>query len=245
MNDIFFEIHQDQPREGPGRDKYTRKAYEMLPRLDQPRILDIGCGPGAQTLELARLSLSEVIGIDTHQPYLDKLQKKINASGLSDRVKVLNQSMFKMEFPAESFDIIWAEGAIYIIGFERGLSEWKKFIKPRGYLVASEIAWLHPHPPKEIFDFWMKYYSGITTAEENIKTISQCGYDLLGYFPLPEEAWWTEYYGPLEERIQMLKRKYKDDAKALKMLNEEQKEIDMYRKYSQWYGFVFFVMQKK
>lgn len=245
MNDIFFEIHQDLPREGPGRNKYTRKAYEMLPWLDQPRILDIGCGPGAQTLELARLSRGKVIGIDTHQPYLDKLQSKIAASGLEDRIQALNQSMFDVEYPAESFDIIWAEGAIYIIGFERGLREWKKLIKSRGFLVVNEMVWLHPNPPKEIHDYWREHYPEIMTTEENIDIIRHCDYDLLGCFPLPEDAWWKEYYGPLKERIQMLKQKYRDNTQALNVLSEEQMEIEMYGKYNQWYGFVFFVMQKK
>ncbi|MFC2165314.1 class I SAM-dependent methyltransferase [Acidobacteriota bacterium] len=244
MNDIFFEIHQDLPREGPGRDKYTQKAYAMLPKLDKPRILDVGCGPGDQTMELARLSQGEVTGIDTHQPYLEKLQCKIDAKGLLDRVKALNQSMFSMDFPDGSFDIVWAEGAIYIIGFERGLKEWKRFIKPRGFLVVNEMAWLHPNPPKEIHDYWMTFYPGITTAEENIKTISRCDYNLQGHFPLPEDAWWIEYYGPLEERIHMLKQKYRNDMQALKVLKDEQQEIEMYKKYSHWYGYVVFVMQK-
>jgi len=244
-NDIFFEIHQDLPREGPGRDQYTQRAYDMLPKLDKPRILDIGCGPGGPTMELARLSQGEVIGIDTHQPYLEKLQSKIEESGLSGRVKALNQSMFSMEFPDESFDIIWAEGAIYIIGFERGLKEWKRFIKPRGFLVVHEMAWLRPNPPQEINDYWMKLYPGITTADENIKIISHCDYDLLGHFPLPDDAWWIEYYEPLEERIQMLKQKYKDDTQALEVLNNEQQEIEMYKQYSRWYGSVFFAMHKK
>ena len=68
---------------------------------------------------------------------------------------------------------------------------------------------------------------------------------LTRYFLLPEDAWWIEYYGPLEERIQMLKRKYKNDVQALSVLNEEQNEIEMYRKYCQWYGSVFFVMQRQ
>ncbi len=244
-NDIFFEIHQDLPREGPGRDKYTQKAYKMLPKLDKPRILDIGCGPGGPTMELARLSQNEIIGIDTHQPYLEKLKRKIDTEGLSGRVKSLNQSMFNMEFLDESFDIIWAEGAIYIIGFERGLKEWKRFIKPQGFLVVHEMAWLRPNPPQEIYDYWMTLYPGITTADENIKIISHCKYDLLGHFPLPDDAWWIEYYGPLEERIQMLMQKYQDDEQALKVLDDEQKEIEMYKKYSTWYGSIFFVMQKK
>jgi len=243
--DIFFEIHQDLPREGPGRNKYTRKAFHMLPRLDKPSILDIGCGPGGSTMELARLSGGKVIGIDTHQPYLDRLQNKIDKAKLSDLVKAIKQSMFAMNFPEESFDLIWAEGSIYIIGFERGLREWKRFIKPRSFLVVHEMAWLRPDPPREIADYWEEFYAAITTAENNFRTISDSGYDLLGHFPLPEDAWWLEYYGPLEKRIQKLKRKYAGDEKALTVLDNEQMEIEMYKKYSCWYGSVFFIMQKK
>ena len=110
--DIFFEIHKDLPREGPGRNEYTRKALQMLPKWEQPRILDIGCGPGGPTLELARLSGGHVIGTDIHQPYLDSLFQKIEEARLSDRVEAMNCPMFEMGFPGESFDIIWAEGSI-------------------------------------------------------------------------------------------------------------------------------------
>jgi ubiquinone/menaquinone biosynthesis C-methylase UbiE len=135
--DIFFEIHQNLPREGPGRNEYTRKAFEMLPKSDNPHILDIGCGTGGPTLELARLSKGEVLGVDIHQPYLDELARKAERAGLSDHVKAMKCSMSKMDFPDESFDIIWAEGSIFIIGFERGLKDWRRFLKPNGYLVPG------------------------------------------------------------------------------------------------------------
>jgi SAM-dependent methyltransferase len=244
-NDIFFEVHTNLPREGPGRDKYTAKAFQMLPRLREPRILDIGCGPGGPTLELARLSGGHVIGMDIHQPYLDRLSQKIVEAGVSSRVEALNCSMFEMSFLDESFDIVWAEGSIYLIGFERGLKEWRQFIKPNGFLVVHEMTWLRPEPPQEICNYWKEMYPGIRTVPENVELIPTCGYDLIGHFTLPEDAWWTEYYGPLEDRLEVLRKKYVDDAKALAVLDEEQREIDMYRKYQQWYGSVFFVMQKR
>jgi SAM-dependent methyltransferase len=242
---IFFEIHQDLPREGPGRDKYTKQALEVLPPLHSPRILDIGCGPGGPTMALARLTKGEVVGIDTHQPYLDRLSEKIEQAGLSDRVRAVNCSMFEMGFPYESFDIIWAEGSIYIMGFERGLREWQRFIKPKGFLVVHEMTWLRPEPPQEIHDYWKALYPGIGMVQEKIDQIDDSGYDLLGHFTLPDDAWWHEYYGPLEERIKNLRKKYVDDPKAMAQLEEEQKEIEMYRKYNKWYGSVFFVMQKQ
>lgn len=243
--DIFFEIHKDLPREGPGRDDYTRMAFRMLPQLDRSRILDIGCGPGGPTMELARLSKGYVIGLDTHQPYLDKLKKKIEKAGLSDRMEAIHGSMFEMDFPHENFDIIWAEGAIWITGFERGLREWRRLIKPNGFLVVHEMTWLQLDPPKEILDYWRKTYPGIKTIPETLEVIPRCGYRVIGHFPLPEDAWWEEYYCPLEKRIRKLRKKYKGDTKALSVIENEQQEIDLYRKYSKWYGSVFFIMQKK
>jgi ubiquinone/menaquinone biosynthesis C-methylase UbiE len=240
--DIFFEIHQGLPREGPGRDRYTRRAFEMLPRVEKPRILDIGCGPGGPTMELARLSGGEVIGLDTHQPYLDELQRKIESEGLEGRVKALNCSMFEMTFPDSSFDVVWSEGAIYIVGFERGLKDWRRLIAPGGFLVIHDVSWLRPDPPREVNDYWLKNYPGIRSVHESLSIIKRCGYEAIGHFTLPEDAWWIEYYGPLEARIKELREKYADDPKALEVLDGESEEIEMYKKHSNWYGSVFFCL---
>ena len=242
--DIFSELRDNLPTEGPGRTKYTRKAFRMLPRTHKPRILDIGCGVGAPTLELARLSQGEIIGIDINPPSLDRLKAKIDKAGLSARVKIRHCSMFNMGFPDESFDIVWSEGSIFVIGFERGLREWRHLLKPRGFLVVHEMVWLRPDPPQEIYDYWKRIYSGTSTVPENVARIAPCGYDLIGHFALPEDAWWTLYFCPLEQRIKELRAKYTDDPHALQVLDKEQDEVDMYKKHAKWYGSAYFIMQK-
>ncbi len=244
LNQLFFELHRDLPREGPGRDRYTERAYRMIPKLERPRILDIGCGPGGPTVALALLSGGEVIGIDIHEQYLDQLRVRIDAAGLGDRVRAVNRSMFDISFPDGSFDVVWAEGSIFIIGFERGLAEWRRLIRPGGFLAAHEMAWLQDDPPQEIADFWREAYPAITTVGGNLAMIADAGYRPIGHFTLGEDAWWPEYYGPLEERIRMLRDAYVDDPTALTQLDEEQREIDLYRRYKDWYGSVFFVMQR-
>ena len=110
----------------------------MLPELVEPRILDIGCGSGASTLELARLSGGDIVAVDIDKEALDKLVKKAEIEGLSSRVTVVHSSMLEMDFPSNSFDIIWSEGAISYIGFERGLREWRGLLVPDGYLVIHD-----------------------------------------------------------------------------------------------------------
>jgi ubiquinone/menaquinone biosynthesis C-methylase UbiE len=137
--------------------KYTRKAFRMLPNMDRPRILDIGCGSGVSTLELARLSRGKVIGIDIDQPALDKFTRRIEEAGFTEQIQVINCSMFTMDFPNESFDILWAEGSIYAIGFEKGLREWRQLLKPGGSMVVHDEQ---------------------GNVREKLEQISNCGYEL-------------------------------------------------------------------
>jgi len=220
--DISDELNKDILRER--FTKYTVKAFRMLPDMDKPRILDIGCGTGSPTMELARLSDGQIIGLDIDQLALDKLNKKIEQAGLSDRVKTVKRSMFEMDFPEEHFDIIWSEGAIARMGFTRGLTEWGRFLKINGCLVIHDE---------------------INSIKTKLEQISECGYGLLGHFTVPVEVWVTEYYQPLEKRISQLRAKYSDNPDLIRVLNQEKVEIEKVKKNPESYRSVFFLMQKK
>ncbi len=243
---IFFELHQDLPREGPGDNPSTRRALSLLTGLPpQPLILDIGCGPGMQTVELAKHTNGKIIAIDTHQPFLEKLKQRALAEGLSNKITAINMSMFDLEFEAESFDVIWSEGAIYIMGFEQGLRACQPLLKPGGYVAVTELTWLRPNPPAEADNFWKENYPGMQSVQDNLDSVRAAGYREIAHFVLPTSSWWEPYYMPQAARIAMLRDKYRDDDEAIQLLNESQKEIDLYRQYSDWYGYVFYVMQTK
>jgi ubiquinone/menaquinone biosynthesis C-methylase UbiE len=243
-SDLSNELYQNVIKERPGRIDYTTKAFNMLPKMDKPNILDIGCGTGEPTIELAKLSNGKVTGVDINSDSLKKLEVKIQEQNLSDIIKTIYMSMTDLDFPKESFDLIWSEGSIFAIGFEKGLQEWKKFIKPKGFLVVHEMCWLAQDPPDEILIHYKKMYSGITTHEKNLEVIPKCGYRILGEFKLPENTWGELYFGPLEERIEEFKKKYKDEPNAIALIKKEENEIALYRKYKKWYGSAYYVMQK-
>ncbi len=110
------------PRQGPGTAGYTKKAFSRLRNLpEQPRILDIGCGTGAQTLVLANESIGDITAVDIFKPILNDLKKKARETGLGDRIHPVKGSMDELDFAAEFFDVIWSEGTIYLIGFADGM----------------------------------------------------------------------------------------------------------------------------
>ena len=204
--------------------KYTRRAFKLLPKLDKPRILDVGCGSGVPTIELAKLSKGTVVGIDVDQSLLDELNRKIEREDLSDRVETRKCSMLKLGFPDESFEIIWVEAAIRAIGFEEGLREWRQLLKPDGFMIVHEEA---------------------RTVSNKLEKMPSLGYELMNHYSLPKGAHWMEYYRPLEKRIKKLYEKYKNNLEAFRMLEEVQKEIDMVKGNPEEYCSAFYIMQKK
>ncbi len=242
---IFWELHSDLPREAPGDMASTAKALSLIPNLPKnPQILDIGCGPGMQTLALAKITKGQIIAIDNHQPYLDELQQRAAQENFSSHIKVQNSSMFSLDFEPESFDLIWSEGAIYIMGFQEGLQSWHRFLKTGGAIAVSELSWLVTNPPEEPLNFWKNAYPAMKNITENITILQNLGYHYINSFTLPESSWWNNYYTPLGGRLNDLQKKYQGNEEANAVLDEEQREIELYRNYSDYYGYVFYLMQK-
>ena len=241
---IFAEVHDDIPRGGPGSFESTRRAFGMLAGLpERPNILDIGCGPGVQTLDLAALTQGSITAVDNHRHFLGRLEQEVGRRNLTDRVTVLEDDMHELGLEPRSFDVIWAEGSIYIIGFEAGLRAWLPLLRRPGCLAASELTWLRSDPPPELEAFWSREYPSMQDLGANLAAVRRSGYIPLGHFTLPESAWWQPYYLPIEKRLLALRRKYRNKPQALRVLELEQTELDLFRRFSDYYGYVFYVMQ--
>jgi SAM-dependent methyltransferase len=245
MDDLIYEVFEALPRQGPGDAQSTRRAFELMANLPgEPEILDIGCGVGMQTLALANLTDGTLTALDNHQPFLDTLRAKADREDLSAEIRCVNRDMSSLDFEPESFDAIWSEGAIYIIGFEKGLQGWKKYLRPQGYLAVTEVTWLKENPPGGLQKFWEEEYPAINDIDTNLQIIDACGYHLIDQFVLPESAWWDDYYKPLEEKSKLMRDNYRDNQQAQAFFDALDTEIDMYRAHSDYYGYVFYIMQR-
>ena len=244
--DLIFRLYEGTPRQGPGNAASTRRAFAMLPRLpERPRILDVGCGSGAQTRELAELTHGLVLAVDIHLPFLHDLRASVMRGGARlGRIRPVAASMMFLPFKDGAFDLIWSEGAMYIMGFGEGLRSWRRLLRPRGCLVVSEATWLRDDPPAELGEFWAAGYPSMTTIAANLSTARAEGYEILGHFVLPESAWLDDYYAPLERRLAEFRAGNAGNAEAEALAAETEREISFYRRFSAWYGYVFYVLTR-
>jgi ubiquinone/menaquinone biosynthesis C-methylase UbiE len=203
--------------------KYTRRALDSLPVGEISHILDIGCGSGVPTIELATLSQAKIIAIDNDRLQLELLAMKLKEQGLEHRIETICCSIDKMKFRNENFDLIWSEGSIYPVGFQKGLKEWRRLLKPVGYMGIHD----------ERGDVGKK-----------LKLIAGCGYELLDHFVLDRDIWWNEYYSPLErELFKLQETRYKDTGISPEFRKELQ-EIEFFNNHPERCESVFFVLQK-
>jgi len=244
--EIIIEYYKDAERQGPGSEEATLKALSEIPYLNEKtKILDIGCGTGGQTITLAKNTDAQITAIDMLPQFLEKLQKKMKENNLTKRITPKEMVMDRLSFDENSFDVIWSEGAIYNIGFERGLSLWRKYLKEDGYIAVSEISWLTDIRPDEIEQYWVNEYSEIDTIENKRSVMEKCGYTNVSHFTLDDKCWIDNYYQPILGRSEEFLKKY-NYADELKEFVEASKiEADMYNLFKDFYSYVFYIAKKK
>lgn len=242
--DYFLEIYGNLPRAGPGSTACTQRAFDMMPAVpDSPRILDIGCGPGVQTADLLKISGGRVVALDLLPLMIERTRANAERANVAERLELLQQDMKRMAFAPASFDVIWSEGAIYHLGFENGLRKVRDFVRPGGFVAVSEVVWLKSNPPAPVVEFW-KQYSEIDTVENKLQVIDRLGYKTEGHFVLPQKAWTDEYYDPMEDLLAEKAKEWAAVPEALAVVDEARNEIEIYRKYADYFGYAFFVMSR-
>jgi SAM-dependent methyltransferase len=243
--EVFCDVYEAIPRQGPGNRACAVRALGLCVDLPaSPSVLDLGCGVGGQTLQLADLTAGSIVALDQHAASIDRLDRTVAARGLAHRIRPVVGDMAHPGFGPESFDLVWSEGALYNIGIEKALGICRPMLRLGGYVVFTDAVWRKENPPAEVRAAFDPDYPGMGWVSDVVATIARCGLDLVGHFTLPDEAWWDDYYTPMLARIAQLRGGCARDAEAIAVLDQLERETQMHREHSAYYAYEFFVARR-
>ena len=240
---MIYDYFSQTERQGPGSPGTTLKALSFIEGLTgRSKIADIGCGTGGQTMVLAQNTEAEIIGIDSCADFVEKFNRNAQRKRF-DRVKAIGSDMKDLPFGVEELDLIWSEGSIYNVGFERGINLWRKFLKPGGYIALTENTWFTDKRPAEIQEFWDNAYPEIDTISNKIAQLQKAGYLPVACFVVPETCW-TDYYAAMQASQPSFLERHKGSKGAEEFIRYQQHEAELYEKYKAFYGYVFYIGKK-
>lgn len=243
---LICEYFSQVKRQGPGSPEVTLKALSFIDNLTADScIADLGCGTGGQTMVLAEHVAGEITGLDLFPDFIRIFNRNAEQLGLQDRVKGCVGSMTEtLPFEKESLDLIWSEGAIYNIGFEQGLNEWKQYLKKGGYIAVSEASWFTDKRPEEIHRFWMENYPGIDTIPNKVAQMQRAGYVPVSTFIIPENCWTEHFFKPCHKAQDDFLKKYPGKPMVEDLVMNQRREEGLYNTYKAFYGYVFYIGKK-
>jgi SAM-dependent methyltransferase len=243
--EILIETHMGLERQGPGSSEMTAKALSFIDYINEiSRVADLGCGSGGQTMILAQNIPGKIIGIDQFPDFINVLNDNAQKLNLGERVNGVVGSIENLSFPKGEFDLIWSEGAIDNIGFEKGLTHWNTFLKKNGYIAITCPSWLTDECPADVEKFWTDAGSSLDAVANNIKVMQKCGYSFVASFALPEKCWTDNYFSPRQSAEQSLLKKYVGNKIVEEYIANSKYEVELYSKYKQYYGYVFYIGKK-
>lgn len=242
---LICEYFSSLERQGPGSPEVTVKALSFIDNLsDKSCIADIGCGSGGQTMVLAQHTAGRLTGVDLFPLFIELFNQNACLLGLQNRVQGVVESMDQLSFKDEELDLIWSEGAIYHIGFQRGLAEWKRFLKTGGFIAVTEVSWFTEERPSEINDFWLDAYPEIDTIPRKVAQMQQTGYLPVATFVLPENCWTEHFYAPQAIAQENFLKKYEGNSTVESLIASQRHEAQLFDKYKAYYGYVFYIGKK-
>lgn len=240
----FLALYGALPRAAPGSDEASRSALNALPNGPRNNVLDLGCGPGAQTLSLAAaLPDSMIVAVDVLPSMVVETARRSRAAGIGDRVIAAVADMAAPPVAHGSRDLIWCEGAIYFLGVAAALQAWRPYLTVNGCVAFTEPVWLRSDPDEEIASWWSQEYPSITDSAGVRRAIVDAGYCVIDSFVLPAEAWWNDYYSPMKKRIPEFLDEFQQDEKSLEIAAAAEEEISIYRRFSDAFSYAFFMVR--
>jgi ubiquinone/menaquinone biosynthesis C-methylase UbiE len=192
VGDIYTHGHHESVLRSHRWRTAENSAGYLLPFLEPGmRLLDVGCGPGTITLDLAaRLAPGRTVGVDRDAGVLAEAQSLLDSRPIPG-VEFRTADAYALEFGDESFDVVHAHQLLqHLTDPVAALAEMRRVLRPGGVLAVRDgdyggFVWA---PSDPLLDRWLELYHAVCRRNG---ADADAGRSLLGW---AQAAGFTEIY---------------------------------------------------
>ena len=123
-----------------GKIRWKRRVGMLMSHIPpEMNVLELGCGTGYLTRELARTG-AVITAIDISPDLLEQAQAEIDAKNVS----FLQENAYDMSFFDDGFDTVIGSSVLHHLDVDRALSEVHRVLKPGGSIYFTEPNLMNP-----------------------------------------------------------------------------------------------------
>ncbi|KAL9125191.1 MAG: hypothetical protein Q9217_005562 [Psora testacea] len=191
--------------------RHEHYLAHMMQIREGMRVLDVGCGVGGPTREIAKFTGAKIVGLNNNDYQIERATQYAAKEGLSQQLSFTKGDFMQMSFPANSFDAVYAiEATVHAPSLEGVYSQIYRVLKPGGVFGVYE--WLmtdaydngNPHH-KEV-RLGIEQGDGISNMvkiSEALQAIKAAGFELEVSKDLADNADARPWYYPLDGDLRM------------------------------------------
>ncbi len=169
-DDVYTHGHHDAVLRSHRFRTAENSAAYLLPHLSAgQRLLDVGCGPGTITADLAEaVAPGEVVALDRAAGVLTEARQACDERGLTN-VTVTEGDVYALDAPDDSFDVVHAHQVLqHLSDPVAALIEMRRVCRPDGWVAVRDadydaMTW---YPPDPALDDWQAIYHAVARSNE-------------------------------------------------------------------------------
>jgi cyclopropane fatty-acyl-phospholipid synthase-like methyltransferase len=227
----------------PAGKEFTLAAGYFAGINPASRILDLGCGYGDGSCNMAQQFRCKVIALDISEENIGFARRLAETKSVSHLITFETKDLLGTDFSDEPFELILAEGGVFsFVSRSKGLEKAASWLLPRGWLAFSDLIFLSekiPEEVKNIFEDNTYHYESETSYRTLLRN---AGFDIHLMCLVPQSGW-DNYYAHMARRLEDDKGFFSD--KRIKLAFH--KEIDVFYRLEgfKYVGYLFCIARKK
>lgn len=171
--------------------KATKELTELCHVGKSSYVLEVGCGVGITACYIAKEYSCKLVAVDISEEMIRRAKERAKRKGVKGKIEFIVADAQELPFKDNTFDTVICESVNAFIGDkQKAVNEYKRVVKPGGYVGFNEVTWIE-NPPPELVKYLSRALGGaeFLTSEDWKSLLEEAGFSNIIVRTYKTTAW--------------------------------------------------------